>query len=172
MIDTKDIQVIQDVDLSISVMRDSGKWLLESGKHPSKWWQLKNLNRDFLFKHAKQEEFYVFLVDGKPAASEVLQCYADDLGWKVIDNEQPQLALYVHWFSVAREFASKGLPRKMIEFAEKKASELGLSMLRLETNAEEPKLRKLYENLGFSLVTELQQDYRKSAFYHKRLSQL
>jgi GNAT superfamily N-acetyltransferase len=163
-------QVVQDMDLAIEVMRDCGKWLLESGKKPNKWWQLQNLNREFLRKHTKPDEYYVFLVDGKPASSEILQTYADDPGWKEIDGDHPPPAVYVHWFSVTRAFAGQGLSKVMIEFAEKKAKEWGFPQLRLETNAAEPKLRKLYENLGFTLVTELQQEYRTSAFYRKGVS--
>jgi GNAT superfamily N-acetyltransferase len=170
MIDARKISIVQDMDLAIAVMRDCGTWLLASGKRPNKWWQLTNLNREFLLKHTKPDEYYVFLVDGKPAASEILQTYADDPGWKIIDGNDPQPALYVHWFSVRRDFAGQGFSKRLVELAQKKAKELGLPQLRLETNAAEPKLRKLYEGLGFTLVTELRQDYRTSAFYHKRVT--
>jgi hypothetical protein len=40
-------------------MRDAGEWLEKSGKNPSKWWQLDNLNNKFLLQYAKPEEFYV-----------------------------------------------------------------------------------------------------------------
>ncbi len=31
------------------------------------------------------------------------------------------------------------------------------------------KLRKIYENLGFHLVATIQEDYRKTAFYQKKI---
>ncbi len=61
------------MDLAISVIRGAGAWLLESGKNPSKWWQLQNLTPEFLLQYAKPEEFYVVLVNKKPAAAAILQ---------------------------------------------------------------------------------------------------
>ena len=54
-IDKKSILISQDMEKAISVMRNAGKWLEESGKNPSKWWQLKNLNPEFLLQHAKSD---------------------------------------------------------------------------------------------------------------------
>ena len=56
------LNIIQNVDQAIFVFRDAGKWLLESGKKLSKWWQLRNLNKKFLFEYAKPEESYVGVI--------------------------------------------------------------------------------------------------------------
>ena len=53
----KSIEIIQDMDQAILVLRNVSKWLKESGKNLSKWWKLENLNRDFLLQYAKPEEF-------------------------------------------------------------------------------------------------------------------
>lgn len=65
------MKIVQDMDKAIGVMRSAGKWMKESGKNLSKWWRLENLNRKFLLRHAKEDEFYVGLVDGVPAVAAV-----------------------------------------------------------------------------------------------------
>ena len=75
------VKVIQGIDKAIFVMRDAGKWLEETGKKPSKWWRLENLNRKFLLQYAKPQEFYVAQVDGKPAAVAILQFSQNAQDW-------------------------------------------------------------------------------------------
>ena len=164
------VKFVQDMDLAISVMRNAGKWLLESGRDPSKWWQLQNLNREFLLQHVEPDEFYVALIDGKPAAAEILQETQDVQEWKSFDKNNSPKVLYIHWLCVARQFASQGLPKVMIDFATKKAKEKGLSLLRADTNAQETKLREIYESLGFQLIGIVREDYRNTAFYEKIIS--
>jgi hypothetical protein len=67
------VKFVQDIDKTIFVMRDAGKWLEETGRKPSKWWRLKNLSRKFLLQYAKPQEFYVGLAESKPAVAAILQ---------------------------------------------------------------------------------------------------
>jgi ribosomal protein S18 acetylase RimI-like enzyme len=165
----KPIKAIQDMDRAILVMRSAGRWLKESGKNPSKWWQLQNLNRQFLLQYAKPEEFYVALVGGKEAAAVVLQLAQNAQDWQRIDQDQAQPALYIHWLCVHRKFAGMGLPQMIIDFAAKKAQEKKIRLLRADTNAGEAKLRKIYEDLGFKLLAIIKEDYRQTALYQKRI---
>lgn len=169
MISSKLIRILQDVDLAILVMRDAGKWLAKSGKNPSKWWQLQNLNRKFLLQYAKPEEFYVVLIDNKPAAAAILQINQQGQDWQIVDKGSPRSALYIHWLCVTRQFAGKNLPGVMVDFAKKLAKEKDISLLRADTNAAESKLRRVYEDLGFKLLTTLKEDYRTTAFYQMKL---
>jgi len=164
------VKFTQDMDLAISVMRNAGEWLLGSGKNPSKWWQPQNMNREFLSQHANPEEFYVGLVNERPAIAVILQFDQRNQDWTSIDKDQPKKALYVHWLCVHRQFASKGLPKIMIDFATKKALENNIKLLRADTNANEMKLRKIYEDLGFALIAIEKEDYRETAFYQKEIS--
>lgn len=168
-IDQKHTKVVQDIDKAIYVMHNAGKWLLETGKNPSKWWQPQNLNRGFLLQYAKPQEFFVALVNGKPAAAAILQSAQGAHDWQDIDKGRPQSALYIHWLCVDRQFAGMGLPKLMIDFAKRHAQEKNIKLLRVDTNADEMKLRKIYEDLGFHLVTIEQEDYRKTAFYQKKI---
>ncbi len=136
---------------------------------PSKWWQLSNLNKQFLFQYAKPDEFFVGLVDRKPAVAAILQIDQKAQDWQIIDQDKPKPALYIHWLCVHRHFSGKGLPQKMIDFAVRLAQKNNIKLLRVDTNAREKKLRKIYEGLGFKLVGIQQEDYRKTAFYQKKV---
>lgn len=168
--DQKNIKIVQDIDQAISVMRKVGKWLLETDKNPSKWWRPENLNSKFLLQYAKPEEFYVALIADKPAAAAVLQFNQNAQDWQSIDKDEAQKVLYIHWLCVDRQFAGMKLPKIIIDFASNKAKEENVKLLRVDTNANEVKLRKLYEDLGFYLVAVEQEDYRKTAFYQKKIN--
>jgi len=161
---------IQDVDKTIEVLRSAGKWLLDSGKKPSKWWQLDNLNKEFLFQYAKPEEFYVGLVDNRPAVAAILQQEQKAQNWQDVDRGKPQLAIYIHWLCVDRHFAGKSLTHDLINFAAELAEQKGISLLRADTNAAESKLRKIYEDMGFELVAIKREDYRDTALYQKKVN--
>ncbi|MBU1326846.1 GNAT family N-acetyltransferase [Patescibacteria group bacterium] len=162
-------EIHQDINKAILIVRDAGRWLKESGKNPSKWWLLKNLNKKFLLKYAKPEEFYVALVDNKPAAAAVLQFSQKAQDWKSIDKDKLKSVLYIHWLCVHRKFAGKGFPKIMVDFAEKLAKEKNVKLLRADTNAKEMKLRKIYEDLGFNFVGVEQENYRHTAFFQKKI---
>lgn len=153
----------QNMDAAIGVMREAGQWLLDSGKEPSKWWDPRNLNTDFLLQHAGAEEFYVGEVDGVPAVAALLQTTQDS------GADQP--AMYIHWLCVSRAFAGQGLPQKMVEFAAEQAKAEGIHILRLDTDASKYKLRSLYEALGFELVSVKDEGYRSTAFYEMNIMQ-
>ena len=161
------VEISQDVNNAIAVMRNASKWMKESGKIVSKWWDLKNLNSKFLLNYAKPEEFYVALVDSKPAVAAILQLSQSAQDWKSVDKGKSKSALYMHWLCVSREFAGIGMPKIMVDFAEQHAKQNNVKFLRADTNADVMKLRKIYENLGFELVTIEQEDYRRTAFYQK-----
>lgn len=155
------------MDQAIGVMRKAGKWMKASGKKPSKWWKLKNLNRTFLLKYAKVDEFYVGLISGIPAVAAVFMIIDDNQDWETMDQDNPQKALYIHWLCVDRKFAGRNLPKLMIDFAQRHAKKNGVPLLRLDANADKKKLRDIYEGLGFRLVGTKRDDYRKTAFYQK-----
>ncbi|MDP1722449.1 MAG: GNAT family N-acetyltransferase [Candidatus Gottesmanbacteria bacterium] len=161
------VKIVQDMDNAIRVMQDAATWLAESGKKPSKWWQPKNMNREFLLRHAEPDEFFVALVDGDPAASVILQDSERNQSWKSVDGDRPQSALYVHWLCVARRFSGTGLPKVMVDFARDQARKQKLLVLRLDTNADETKLRKIYIALGFRLVGTQQEESQNTALYQK-----
>ena len=163
----KKVEFVKDVDKAIFVMRDAGKWLEETGRRPSKWWQLTNLNQEFLFQYARPDEFFVGLINGKPAVAAILQMSQTAQDWKFIDRKKSVQAMYIHWLCVHRDFARQNLPKTMVDFAASLATQHKINLLRVDTKAEEAKLRQIYEKLGFKLIDIIKEDYRKTAFYQK-----
>ena len=163
------MKIIQDVNNSIKVIHSVGVWMEEKGLNPSKWWKPENMNNEFLFKHTEPDEYYVAMVDDKSAASMVLQETERNQSWKSVDGDTPQKALYLHWLCVHRNFAGKGLPKTMVDFAKVEAKKRGFPLLRLDTNADEKKLCLVYEGLGFRLMGTEDDDGRKTAFYQVKV---
>jgi len=160
-------EIVQNADKAIAVMQNVSMWMQGEGMHLSEWWQPQNMNPDFLFHHVEPNEFYTAIVDGKPVASVVLQDSERNQSWKSIDGVNPQRALYVHWLCVARDFSGKGFSKVMVEFAAEEAKKRGFKLLRLDTDANEPKLCELYESLGFQLMGTEQEGDHKTAFYQR-----
>ena len=102
------------------------------------------MNLDFLGQYAKPDEFFVAIVEGRPAAAAIIQQEQTAQDWSSVDKGSPPKAMYVHWIAVEREFAGKGLPTILINHAEKLALENDISVVRLDTNSDEPKLFNLY----------------------------
>ena len=123
--------------------------------------------RCFLLKHTEPGEYCVAIINGKSAASMVIQTTERNQSWKSVDGNKPKKALYIHWLCVHRDFAGENLPKNMIDFAAKQARRQNIKFLRVDTNAKEVKLREIYEKLGFSLMSIEQEDYRNTAFYQK-----
>lgn len=167
------IQVIQDRDLAIEIIRHVGAWLRDTHKaNYSKWWDPDKLTAEFLGQYARPEEFYVIKVDGKPAAASVIQPGETQIvqDWSSIDEGASPKAIYLAWVAVEREFAGHGLVARLIEKTEELARQKGCDRLRLDTYAGEPKLRDVYESLGFRLVGTAQEQDHTTAFYEKRPS--
>ena len=142
----------QDFGRAVEVLREVAEWLEANGKNPSEWWRPENMNREFMLGRAEPEEFYVALVRGKPAGAMILQDNERNQSWEDVDKGEKKLALYVHWLAVSRQFAGIGLPGIMLDFAQKEAQKRGFQFLRLDTSAEKKKLRKVYDDLKFSLM--------------------
>jgi len=141
----------------------------KSGLNPSSWWKPENMNIEFLFKHTEPDEYYVAMVGDKPAASMVLQETERNQSWKSVDRDKQKKALYIHWLCVHRDFAGKGFPKKMVDFAKVEAKKRGFSLLRLDTSANEKKLCLVYEDLGFILMGTEDDSGHKTAFYQDRV---
>ncbi len=163
------ITYVQDMEKALLLMQEAGKWLKNTNKHPSKWWKVENLTKERVLEYSHPDEFYVVEIDNKPAGSVILQTRQIDPNWLVIDGNILKHALYIHALCVSRIFAGIGLPAIIMKFASGFAIDRGLHVLRVDTNANGVKLRKIYENLGFYLVAIKQEDYRKTAFYQKNI---
>ena len=89
-------------------------------------------------------------LEDRPVAAMLL--VPSDPGFWPIDP--PGEALYLHKLAVHPDWQGLQLSAQMIEEAVRLTRAAGRPWLRLDTAAERPKLRTLYEALGFRLVRE------------------
>jgi ribosomal protein S18 acetylase RimI-like enzyme len=134
-----------EVEEAIKIMREVASWGRSVGL---KVWKDELLTREKLLKHAREEEFCIGQVAGNNACCMILQ-WEDKLFWPNAKNNE---AGYVHKLCVRREYASQGLPAKMVEFAVEECKKRTISHLRLDTGWNKVKLCNLYKSLGFEIV--------------------
>ena len=164
------MNIVNDPDKAINLMREVYLWMKTANLVHFEWWEPANMNREYMYKHAEPDEFFVAFENGAAVASVILQDNERNQSWKFIDKNNPKPALYLHWLTVIREFAGKGLPKILIDFAVKEALKKNLKLLRLDTEANQPKLMNVYKNLGFELMGIGQEGDHKTAYYQKSVT--
>lgn len=121
--------------------------------------------RDELLALIERHEVYVLLVDGTPAGTFRLQ-WADPEWW----GEDDGRAGYVHKLAVRRAFSGRGLGARMLDLAAERILASGRSLLRLDTQAENPALNRYYADCGFVLVDTVTVGVWLCNLYEKRLA--
>jgi len=158
-----------DMPGAIDVIRHAGAWMRDNGlDNYSEWWDPDKVSAEMLTSYAQPDEFFVVKVDNKPAAAVIIQAEQSLQDWSSIDKDnQPPKATYVHYVAVEREFAGQGLVSVIMDKATEIAVQQGSTVIRLDTNADEPKLCSLYEGLGFQRVGTEREGDHLTAFYEK-----
>ncbi len=171
MVDVPPDRLHGDVDFRVNaaaaleVIRNAGEWLWANELTTSMWWHPDSLTVDGLADHASAEQMYAGFVDETPAVAAILQTQDSFGDWVAVDNAGPTQALYVHWLSVSRLFANKGLSDEMLGFAVELAQRSQLQCVRLDTNANNQKLCAIYERNGFDLIRVMPGDRVPVALY-------
>ena len=91
--------------------------------------------------------FFLAVIDGEPAGAIRFQL-EDALFWP---DRPAGEAAFVHRLVVRRAFKGRGVARALLEWAMGHARAEGRALLRLDCDADRPKLRALYESCGFTL---------------------
>jgi ribosomal protein S18 acetylase RimI-like enzyme len=89
------------------------------------------------------------------------------VGW---DIHEP--AIVVHRLAVDPEFRGTGLAHTLMEYAETIARQRGISVLRVDTNTQNPAVQRLLLKLGYTLAGEISLNFRpgqRFRCYEKRL---
>ena len=148
-----------ETDLAIRIMREVAQWCIEVG-HPM--WTLQELTREALLSRSRSEEdFRVARLDGELSAAMILQ-WEDPLFWPDVPRGGSG---FIHKLCVRRAFAGKNLSARMVAAAVDECRNRNAAFLRLDTNNRSPRLRALYEGLGFMKVGRRLVDGRDYALY-------
>lgn len=137
-----------EVEDAIKIMREVASWGRSVGLNV---WKDEVLTREKLLKNANEDDFCIGQVLGNNACCMILQ-WEDTLFWP---NAKKNEAGYVHKLCVKRNYASQGIPGKLVEFAIEECKKRNIKYLRLDTGLTKTKLCNLYISLGFEIVDKI-----------------
>lgn len=124
-------------------------------------WRKYDVTWQGLAVYFRIEDFYIAYLGETPVGCMVI-LDKDDYFWPEI----PQGAsLYIHKLAVKRAYARQGFAREMIDHVKALSVERGIGEVRLDCRCYKPKLRRLYESAGFTLVKEAVVGDYSAAFY-------
>lgn len=153
-----------DLSAVSAVLVEAAFWLEEKG---IPLWDLGSLSESQIKPQVLNGEFWLFFRESELAC--VVKFQLEDLiYWPgSIAGE----AAYVHKLVVRRAYANEGLSTRVLEWATKKTGELNRSYLRLDCDASRGRLRRIYENFGFTRVDDIDLDGRIMARFQLEISE-
>lgn len=143
----KEIQLQFDkMDAAISVMREVAAWGRAQGYRV---WLDEWLTPEALITADVQpENFCIGLMGGEITCAFLLQ-WTDSAYWPHASKME---AAYLHKFCVRRKFAGMGMTKLVVDAIQAECRKRGAQYIRLDTDLDEKKVRKIYLNAGFKIV--------------------
>ena len=132
---------VKDVPVISSILTEAATWLNGSGKT---MWDTKEVTEEKILKDA--DLFFIAYL-GDQAAGTLKFQIEDKLFWPDVPGDD---SAFVHRLAVRRCFAGQGISTSMLSWAISRASSLEKRFLRLDCAAARPRLRKIYEDFGFT----------------------
>lgn len=133
-----------DAPVVEALLREASRWVDALGVV---MWEEGELDSARIAGEVNAGQFFVAEVDRVVAGTVRFQV-EDLLFWPDIAQED---SAFVHRLVVARAFKGQGVSTALLEWAVQHARALGRHYLRLDTDANRPKLMALYERFGFQL---------------------
>jgi GNAT superfamily N-acetyltransferase len=140
-----------DLELAVAILEEASAWMRErsGGGWDQGQFPAEVASRGRLWRAYEDGDLYLAWEDGRAMATVTLQ-WEDELFWP----DAPQDAGYVHRLAVVPDAHGRGIGRELLRWAEAEARARGKRFLRLDTSAENPSLRRYYEEAGFELKDE------------------
>jgi GNAT superfamily N-acetyltransferase len=133
-----------DVACVDAMIREAAAWVDALGVV---MWEDGELDADRIAAEVHTGMFHIAVIDGEPAGAIRFQL-EDQLFWP---DRPAGEAAFVHRLVGRRAFKGRGVARALLEWAVGHARANGRGLLRLDCDANRPKLRALYESCGFRL---------------------
>jgi GNAT superfamily N-acetyltransferase len=133
-----------DVAIVDQMIREAAAWVDALGVV---MWDDGELDADAIRADVVDGRYYLAIVDEDVAGAIRFQL-EDQLFWP--DRPDGEAA-FVHRLVARRAFKGRGVARALLEWARGHARAHGRALLRLDCDANRPKLRALYESCGFTL---------------------
>lgn len=132
----------QDVGIVASILTEAARWQEQAGDPV---WLEGELTAEKIKAEVTAGLFFLAEFEGEPVGTVKFQ-REDPLFWP--DAATPDAA-YVHRLAVRRSHAGKGISVALLQWAAERTHQLGRRFLRLDCDANRPRLRAVYENFGF-----------------------
>lgn len=140
------LAAIEDAKVASKIVSEAAEWIA-STRRPL--WNPEHTSEDSFKDAISRAELYLGCVDGEPVATILIQ-KQDELFWPELP---PGESLFVHRLAVLRKHSGKGIPQKLLKFAEELVKHEGRKYLRLDCSAKHG-LRGYYEKAGFTFVDQ------------------
>ena len=108
-------------------------------------WDEDELDPGRMVREIVAGQFFIAEIDGDPAGAVRFQL-EDQLFWPDLAGDD---SAFIHRLVVRRRYKGHGVSTALMQWAVSRATSIGKSYLRLDTDASRPKLRQLYEGFGF-----------------------
>lgn len=142
-----------DTEIVSRILMEAGRWQEQLG---APLWLDGELIPETIGAEIAAGLFFVAEYANDPAGTMKFQL-EDQLFWPDAPNPD---AAYIHRLAVRRRYAGKGISTALLACAVERARHLGRCFLRLDCDADRPKLRGIYESFGFR-----QHSYRQVGSY-------
>lgn len=151
-----------DVGVVSDILREAASWL-RIREMPL--WTEEELTPARLAPDVAFGQFFLAECDGEPAGTLRFQL-TDPEVWPDLDVGD---SAFIHRFAVRRALAGKGISLAMLSWAATRARDRGRRYLRLDCEANRPRLRAFYEGAGFSYHSDFKVGRFYVARYERRL---
>lgn len=157
------VAVPSESPVVIALVNQAAAWLSTQGMP---LWTAKELDAEQMAREV-EAGYYVLAFDAQEPVGVMRFTWADEEFWPEARRAE---AGYVHRLAVRRTHAGKQVPMALLDWASQQVHRRGWSWLRLDCEARRPKLRALYEGLGFEFHSEHSLGELTVARYQRRVS--
>jgi predicted N-acetyltransferase YhbS len=158
---------IDDLPAILAMRQEASDWLAKQGinQWAAAWPTPEAQSERILSSIRAGETWMVRDNDGSTAATVALDSFSDPKLWTPAEQQQP--SMYLHRLIVRRKYS--GLGTDVIEWACKRAGELGNDWVRIDVWTDNVGLHRYYELRGFRHVRTLDlSDYPSGALFQRQ----
>jgi protein-tyrosine phosphatase len=137
---------ISDVDVVVELLSGAARWMLDAG---IRQWP-DPFPREIIEGSIDRRETFLAFARGQVVGSIAL--YEEDPNWW---GDRPPDALYVHRLVVSLDARGQQIGAQLLDWAVSRVAAAGRAWLRLDCGTDNLRMRKYYEDLGFSHVEDV-----------------
>lgn len=144
-----EIRIARETEAALvsSVLVEAATWI---ARRNAPLWPMEQLGADAIAADVGAGRYALAMV-GTEAVGTARLTLDDPEYWP---DAVTGVAVYVHKIAIRRAWAGAGLPGMILAWCETRALAAGCGYLRLDCDAQRPKLCRLYEGLGFRFHSE------------------